>query len=135
MKENIGEISTKEFVQVMVTNTLSPRRLLEQLTENVRQGGVVGVMSPGQGSITDNENGSNDVYRISKAALNMIIRSFVVRKGKYRAPADARRWPNRGIQKGYIQIRLKRSYKLWQHSTSMNSTVRCAKLNEKQSNN
>jgi Dehydrogenases with different specificities (related to short-chain alcohol dehydrogenases) len=85
MKETIGEISTEEFVRVMVTNTLSPMRVLERLTENVRQGGVVGVMSSGQGSIADNENGGNDVYRASKAALNMIMRSFAVRKGKDRA--------------------------------------------------
>jgi NAD(P)-dependent dehydrogenase (short-subunit alcohol dehydrogenase family) len=42
-------------------------------------------MSSGQGSIADNENGGNDVYRASKAALNMIMRSFAVRKGKDRA--------------------------------------------------
>jgi NAD(P)-dependent dehydrogenase (short-subunit alcohol dehydrogenase family) len=85
MQETIGEISTEEFVRVMVTNTLSPMRVLEKLTENVRQGGVVGVMSSGQGSIADNENGGNDVYRASKAALNMLMRSFSVRKGKDRA--------------------------------------------------
>ena len=85
MKETIGEISTEEFVRVMVTNALSPMRVLEQLTGNVRQGGVVGVMSSGQGSIANNENGGNDVYRASKAALNMIMRSFAVRKGNDRA--------------------------------------------------
>jgi NAD(P)-dependent dehydrogenase (short-subunit alcohol dehydrogenase family) len=85
MQETIGEISTEEFVRVMVTNTLSPMRVLERLAENVRQGGVVGVMSSGQGSIADNENGGNDVYRASKAALNMIVRSFAVREGKDRA--------------------------------------------------
>lgn len=85
MKETIGEISTEEFIRVMVTNTLSPMRVLEQLIENVRQGGVVGVMSSGQGSIADNENGGNDVYRASKAALNMIMRSFAARQGKDRA--------------------------------------------------
>lgn len=85
MKETIGEISTEEFVRVMVTNTLSPMRVLEQLTENVRQGGVVGVMSSGQGSISDNENGGNDVYRASKAALNMIMRSFTFRNKRNHA--------------------------------------------------
>jgi len=85
MQETIGEISTEEFVRVMVTNTLSPMRLLEQLSENVHKGGIVGVMSSGQGSIADNENGGNDVYRASKAALNMIMRSFALRKGKDRA--------------------------------------------------
>jgi len=64
-----------------VTNTLSPMRVLEQLAEFVRNGGVIGAMSSGQGSIADNENGGNDVYRASKAALNMVMRSFSVRKG------------------------------------------------------
>ena len=82
MNETIGEVSTEEFIRVMVTNVLSPMRVLEQLTENVRQGGVVGVMSSGQGSIADNENGGNDVYRASKAALNMIMRSFSARREK-----------------------------------------------------
>jgi len=81
MAETIGEISTEEFVRVMVTNTLSPMRVLEQLAEFVRKGGVIGAMSSGQGSIADNENGGNDVYRASKAALNMVMRSFSVRKG------------------------------------------------------
>ena len=85
MKETIGEISTEEFVRAMVTNTLSPMRVLEQLTENVRPGGVVGVMSSGQGSIANNKNGGNDIYRASKAALNMIMRSLAVRKGEDRA--------------------------------------------------
>lgn len=85
MKETIGEISTEEFVRIMVTNTLSPMRVLEKLNENVRQGGVVGVMSSGQGSIANNETGGNDVYRASKAALNMIMRSFAVRMGEDRA--------------------------------------------------
>lgn len=81
MNETIGEISTEEFVRIMVTNTLSPMRVLERLTGNVRRGGVVGVMSSGQGSISDNESGGNDVYRASKAALNMIMRSFAIRRG------------------------------------------------------
>ena len=85
MQETIGEISTDEFVKVMVTNALAPMRILERLTENVRPGGVVGVMSSGQGSIADNDNGGNDTYRASKAALNMIMRSFAVRQGKDRA--------------------------------------------------
>lgn len=82
MEETIGEISTDEFVRVMVTNTLAPMRVLEQLADSVNVGGVIGVMSSGQGSIADNENGGNDVYRASKAALNMIMRSFAARRGK-----------------------------------------------------
>ncbi|MBS2026644.1 MAG: SDR family NAD(P)-dependent oxidoreductase [Deltaproteobacteria bacterium] len=79
MGETVGEIAPDEFVKVMVTNALAPMRALEQLTANVGEGGVVGAMSSGQGSLTDNVRGGNDVYRASKAALNMLMRSFSVR--------------------------------------------------------
>jgi NAD(P)-dependent dehydrogenase (short-subunit alcohol dehydrogenase family) len=36
-------------------------------------------MSSGQGSITNNENGNYEIYRTSKAALNMLMRSFAAR--------------------------------------------------------
>jgi NAD(P)-dependent dehydrogenase (short-subunit alcohol dehydrogenase family) len=36
-------------------------------------------MSSGQGSIANNESGQREVYRGSKAALNMFMRSFAAR--------------------------------------------------------
>lgn len=80
--ETIGEVSTEEFVQVMVTNSLSTMRVVEQFVEIVRLGGIIGVMSSGQGSVADNEKGEFEVYRASKAALNMLMRSFAARRGK-----------------------------------------------------
>jgi NAD(P)-dependent dehydrogenase (short-subunit alcohol dehydrogenase family) len=79
--ETVGEVSTEEFVRVMVTNSLSPMRMLEQFAANVRVGGTIGVMSSGQGSVADNEKGQREVYRASKAALNMLMRSYAARKG------------------------------------------------------
>ena len=38
-------------------------------------------MSSGQGSVADNERGEFEVYRASKAALNMLMRSYAARKG------------------------------------------------------
>lgn len=77
--ETAAEVSTDEFVRVMVTNALSPVRVIEALQELVRPGGTIGVMSSGRGSIANNENGLEDVYRGSKAALNMFMRSFAAR--------------------------------------------------------
>ena len=77
--ETAAEVSTDEFVRVMVTNALSPMRVVEALQGVVRPGGTIGVMSSGRGSITNNENGHEDVYRGSKAALNMFMRSFAAR--------------------------------------------------------
>jgi NAD(P)-dependent dehydrogenase (short-subunit alcohol dehydrogenase family) len=77
--ETIGEVSTEEFVRVMVTNALSPMRVIESLQANVTEDGTIGVMSSGQGSVTDNVNGGFEVYRASKAALNILMRSYAAR--------------------------------------------------------
>ena len=78
--ETIGQVSTEEFVRVLVTNALSTMRVVEQLADSVKDGGTIGIMSSGQGSITNNEKGGFEIYRASKAALNMLMRSFAARR-------------------------------------------------------
>ncbi|MCO5971482.1 SDR family oxidoreductase [Actinoallomurus soli] len=76
----IGDVSTEEFTRVMVTNALSPMRVIESLQDLVPATGIIGAMSSGQGSIANNETGKREVYRGSKAALNMFMRSFAARQ-------------------------------------------------------
>jgi NAD(P)-dependent dehydrogenase (short-subunit alcohol dehydrogenase family) len=78
--DTMADVSTDEFVHVMVTNVLGVMRAVEALGVLVRPGGVVGVMSSGQGSIANNANGTNDVYRASKAALNQAMSSYAGRR-------------------------------------------------------
>jgi NAD(P)-dependent dehydrogenase (short-subunit alcohol dehydrogenase family) len=78
-RETIADVSTEEFVRVMVTNSLSPMRVIERLHDLIEPRGTIGVMSSGQGSVTNNVNGNYEVYRGSKAALNMFMRSFAAR--------------------------------------------------------
>lgn len=73
-------VSTDDFVQVMVTNVLGAMRAVEAFGELAQPGGVIGVMSSGQGSIANNANGTNDVYRASKAALNQAMASYAGRR-------------------------------------------------------
>jgi NAD(P)-dependent dehydrogenase (short-subunit alcohol dehydrogenase family) len=77
--ETIGDVSTEEFIRIMVTNTLSPMRVIEAFESLVPATGTIGVMSSGLGSVADNENGSWEVYRGSKAALNTLMRCFAAR--------------------------------------------------------
>jgi NAD(P)-dependent dehydrogenase (short-subunit alcohol dehydrogenase family) len=77
--ETIADVSTDEFVRVMVTNALSPMRVVEALQDVVLATGVIAVMSSGQGSLANNQDGNYEVYRGSKAALNMFMRSFAAR--------------------------------------------------------
>ena len=79
-RETIADVSTDEFVRVMVTNALSPMRVVETLQEVVFPSGTIAIMSSGQGSVANNQNGNYEVYRGSKAALNMFMRSFAARQ-------------------------------------------------------
>ena len=78
-RETIADVSTEEFVRVLVTNALSPMRVVEALQHLVVPTGTIGVMSSGQGSVANNEVGGYEVYRASKAALNTLMRSFAAR--------------------------------------------------------
>ena len=77
--ETIAEVSTEEFVRVMVTNALSPMRVMEGLQDLVSPTGMIGIMSSGQGSISNNNKGGHEVYRGSKAALNQYMRCYAAR--------------------------------------------------------
>lgn len=81
----IGQVSTDDFVDVMVTNALSPIRVVETLSDLVSPTGLIGAMTSGQGSITNNTTALREVYRGSKAALNMFMKCVAVRQ------ADTRR--------------------------------------------
>jgi len=77
--ETVAEVSTEEFVRVMVTNALSPMRTIETLQSLVTETGLIGIMSSGQGSVANNEKGGHEVYRGTKAALNTYMRSYAAR--------------------------------------------------------
>ena len=77
--ETIAEVSTEEFVRVMITNALGPMRVIEALQDLVSADGLIGIMSSGQGSIAGNEKGGHEVYRGSKSALNQYMRSYAAR--------------------------------------------------------
>lgn len=77
--ETIAEVSTGEFIHVMVANALSPMQVIETLQDLVPASGLLGIMSSGQGSVSNNNNGGHEVYRGTKAALNQYMRSFAAR--------------------------------------------------------
>jgi|SRR3569833_1074549 len=82
--QTIGEVTTEEFVRVMITNALSPMRVIESLQHLVTADGLIGAMSSGQGSVANNTSGMREVYRGSKAALNQFMRSFAARQAATR---------------------------------------------------
>jgi NAD(P)-dependent dehydrogenase (short-subunit alcohol dehydrogenase family) len=78
-EETVADVSTDTFIRLMVTNALSPMRVIETLQDLVAPHGTIAVMSSGQGSIANNDRGGFEVYRASKSALNQLMRSFAAR--------------------------------------------------------
>lgn len=75
----VSSKTVSEFIQIMVTNAWSPMRVIEGLQDIVAPTGIIGAMSSGQGSVADNDSGGSEIYRSSKAALNMFMRSYAAR--------------------------------------------------------
>jgi NAD(P)-dependent dehydrogenase (short-subunit alcohol dehydrogenase family) len=68
--ETVADVSTDTFVRLMVTNALSPMRVVETLQDLVTPDGTIAVMSSGQGSVANNDKGGFEVNRASKSPLN-----------------------------------------------------------------
>jgi NAD(P)-dependent dehydrogenase (short-subunit alcohol dehydrogenase family) len=78
-EETTADVTNEEFTRLMVTNALSPMRVIETLGELVAPNGTIAIMSSGQGSIANNQRGGFEIYRASKSALNQLMRSYAAR--------------------------------------------------------
>ena len=72
------DVAERDFVDLMVTNALSPMRAVEMLRGLVSPRGVIAVMSSELGSIQNNQ-GFWEIYSSSKAALNMLMKCHAAR--------------------------------------------------------
>jgi NAD(P)-dependent dehydrogenase (short-subunit alcohol dehydrogenase family) len=77
---SIGEVDPGDFSQLMLVNAFAPLRIVDRFVDLVPSGGTIGVMSSGLGSIAENSSGGFDDYRMSKAALNMGLRTIAERR-------------------------------------------------------
>ncbi|HEY4453399.1 MAG TPA: SDR family NAD(P)-dependent oxidoreductase [Pseudonocardiaceae bacterium] len=80
--ETLADVTTEEFTRLMITNALSPMRVIETLGDLVTPDGTLAVMSSGQGSIANNERGGFEIYRASKSALNQLMRCYAARSDR-----------------------------------------------------
>lgn len=91
----IGAVATMDFDVAMHANVLGPLLVVDRLTDQLAERATVAVMSSMLGSIAANETGNQEVYRISKAALNMGLRSVAARR------SDARTYL--AVNPGYVR--------------------------------
>jgi NAD(P)-dependent dehydrogenase (short-subunit alcohol dehydrogenase family) len=81
----LSDVTDEDFIKLMLTNTLGPIRLLEQLGDQVPDGGVLAAMSSILGSLRENSNAAWPAYASSKAALNLLLHGFAAAHGRKRA--------------------------------------------------
>ncbi|SEI43496.1 SDR family NAD(P)-dependent oxidoreductase [Pseudomonas sp. NFR16] len=72
------QVAEKDYLDMLLTNALSPMRVIELFHDRVNVNGVIAVMSSELGSIADS-TGFWELYSSSKAALNMLMKSFHAR--------------------------------------------------------
>ena len=85
--DRIADVSTESFSRVMLTNTLSPLKIVEALGGRVTPHGVIVAMTSVLGSVAQNTTGGYEVYRASKAALNTLPSLL---RGRQQAALDRR---------------------------------------------
>jgi NAD(P)-dependent dehydrogenase (short-subunit alcohol dehydrogenase family) len=68
-------VSDRDFLDMMLTNALSPMRVIEVFHDLVAENGVIAAMASEIGSIS-NSVGFWELYSSSKAALNMLMKAF-----------------------------------------------------------
>ncbi len=76
----IGEVDPDVFSSVIMTNALAPLRIIDRLADLVPSKGTIAVMSSDLASISRNTVATWEAYRMSKAALNMGLRSLSIRR-------------------------------------------------------
>ena len=77
-EETPSTVDEQDFVDMMLTNALSPMRVIELFESLVPASGVLAVMTSELGSIAGNR-GFWELYSSSKAALNMLMKCFAAR--------------------------------------------------------
>lgn len=80
MHAELGEIDYAAWEEVLRVNTLAPLRVAEAFIDHVARSErkIMAFMSSRAGSITNNIQGGRYIYRSSKAALNMVVRSLAI---------------------------------------------------------
>jgi NAD(P)-dependent dehydrogenase (short-subunit alcohol dehydrogenase family) len=75
--QSTGNVDYAAWAEVFEVNTMGPLRVTEAFSEHLARSRrkLVVTITSGMGSLADNASGGSIVYRSSKAAVNMVMRS------------------------------------------------------------
>lgn len=79
-RDGFEKVSADAMLKGFTVNVLGPLKVTQALLPNLKAGThpVVGTVTSKMGSIADNSSGGYYAYRVSKAAVNMVNKSFAV---------------------------------------------------------
>lgn len=75
--QGLGQIHPQAWLDTFAVNAIAPLLMVESLLDNLLAGGLrlVANVTSKMGSIQDNDSGGFYIYRSSKVALNMVVKS------------------------------------------------------------
>ncbi len=76
----VREVAHEEVARMFVTNATAPVALAESLQDHLAPNATVVFMTSLMGSIASNAGGGMEMYRASKAALNMLASCYALRQ-------------------------------------------------------
>lgn len=79
--QSADQATSEEVAEVMMTNAFGPARAGRALLPKLKSGGTLGFMSSLMGSVADSSGGF-ELYRSSKAALNMLAKGIAEQDAK-----------------------------------------------------
>lgn len=79
-EDGLGELSVDMMKETFLTNAIAPLKISEALLGSVAKSHLktIVALSSKMGSINDNNSGGSYSFRVSKAALNMIMKNLAV---------------------------------------------------------
>ena len=76
LHQSAAEVTDAELHQLFMTNTIGPIRLARRLMDRLKDRGTLCFMSSHRGSVDRNIEGGLELYRASKAGLNIMARGL-----------------------------------------------------------
>jgi NAD(P)-dependent dehydrogenase (short-subunit alcohol dehydrogenase family) len=78
--QTIGSLDYDDWIRVLEVNVLGVARVCEAFLEHVAHGDrrIMVTITSGMGSLADNTSGGSTLYRTSKAAVNMLMRTAAI---------------------------------------------------------
>ena len=79
-KNGFGRIDYAEWMEAFRVNTMAPLKMAETFAAQIERGKykTIATITSMMGSIADNGSGGSYLYRSSKAAVNMVVKSLAI---------------------------------------------------------